>query len=139
MGTPAAFRTAMVAMADGSTPDIDVPSNFQNPSAGPRRTNLHAMISGFKASGTTPNSDGVYILSSTASTPASYMGPAPPAERPPYAHRYVELLYEQPASFAVPSTQTRAVQSRIGFDIVAFEKAAGLSAPIAANYFNVTG
>jgi phosphatidylethanolamine-binding protein len=96
------------------------------------------MISGFKASATA-NADGLYILTSTATTPKAYVGPAPPPETPPYAHRYVELLFEQPANFAVPSSQTRAIQQGIGFDINAFITAASLSAPIAGNYFNVTG
>lgn len=118
-----------------------MPASFTNPSAGPRRTNLHGLISGYKASGTVTDA-GVHVLTSTATTPASYMGPAPPAENPAHAHRYVELLYEQPAgaaAFAVPSSMRSAVQGRIGFDVVAFAKAAGLGEPLAANYFNVTG
>ncbi len=92
---------------------------------------LHAMIQDFKSSGKT--------LSSSATGPASYMGPAPPAENPAHAHHYIELLYEQPASFAVPAAQKSAVQSRMGFNLATFATAAGLSAPIAANYFSVTG
>ncbi len=66
-------------------------------SGGARRTLLHAMIQDFKPSG----SGGT--LTSSATGPTSYMGPAPPPETPAHAHRYVELLYEQPASFAVPA------------------------------------
>lgn len=114
--------------------DQDVPANFQNPSAGARRTNLHAMISGFKSSGQTSN--GVFTLTTTATGPIAYTGPAPPAERPPYAHRYVSLLYETTATFSVTRQQ---VGQTFGFDLAAFVKATGLGAPIRGNYFNVTG
>ena len=76
------------------------PANFQNPKAGGRRTNLHAMISDFKPSGQTAEG-GVHTLTSTAAGPVAYVGPAPPAENPPYPHRYVSLLYETPAGFAI--------------------------------------
>ncbi|KAK1760382.1 phosphatidylethanolamine-binding protein [Echria macrotheca] len=114
--------------------DQDVPANFQNPSAGARRTNLHAMISGFKSSGETSN--GVHTLTSTSAGPVAYTGPAPPAEKPPYAHRYVSLLYETSSTFAVTKTQ---VGQTFGFDLAAFVKTVGLGQPIRGNYFNVTG
>ena len=110
------------------------PANFQNPSAGGRRTNLHAMISGFKSSGQTSNS--VFTLTSTSTGPIAYTGPAPPAERPPYAHRYVSLLYETTATFSVSRTQ---VGQTFGFDLAAFVTTVGLGKPIRGNYFNVTG
>jgi phosphatidylethanolamine-binding protein len=96
------------------------------------------MISGFKA-GAQITDSGVHVLTSTSTTPKAYIGPGPPPETPPYAHRYVELLYEQPAGFAVPASEANQVRAGIGFDIGTFAKAAGLAAPIAANYFNVTG
>ncbi len=89
------------------------------------------MIQDFKPSG--------HALASSATGPASYMGPSPPAETPAHPHHYVEVLYEQPASFAVPAAQKSAVSSRMGFNLAAFATAAGLGAPIAANYFTVTG
>jgi phosphatidylethanolamine-binding protein (PEBP) family uncharacterized protein len=96
------------------------------------------MISGYK-SDTTPNADGVYLLKSDSKTPKAYVGPGPPAETPPHPHQYVELLYAQTEGFAVPASETSQVQMGIGFDIKKFATAAKLAAPIAANYFNVTG
>lgn len=66
------------------------------------------------------------------------MGPAPPAETPVHPHRYIELLYEQPTNFAVPSAFKSAISSRLGFDHLKFAAAAGLSDPVRANWFNVT-
>ena len=112
------------------------PGNFQNPTAAPRRTNLHAMISGFKSSGNNPSAEGVYTLTTTSTGPIPYTGPAPPAENPPYAHRYVSLLYETSATFTVSRTQ---VGQTFGFDLAKFVAAVGLGSPIRGNYFNVTG
>jgi phosphatidylethanolamine-binding protein len=66
--------------------------------------------------------------------------PAPPAESPPYPHRYTNLLWEQPANWVIPSAVSTKLQNgRSGFSVEDFQKGAGLSNPIAANYFNVTG
>ncbi|KAB5529054.1 phosphatidylethanolamine-binding protein [Coniochaeta sp. 2T2.1] len=120
--------------------DLDVPASFTNPSSGPRRTNLHAMITGFKSTGqTTTAADGgavINTLSSTATGPVKYVGPAPPAENPPHAHRYVELLFETNATFTVPQSY---VQPTLGFDLPAFVKKTGLAPPIRGNWFSVTG
>ncbi|KXX74122.1 Phosphatidylethanolamine-binding protein 4 [Madurella mycetomatis] len=119
--------------------DLDVPANFQNPSAGPRRTNLHALITGFTPAATA-TTDGVYVLNPPASSsagPVPYVGPAPPPENPPHAHRYVSLLYETPADFSVSRTQ---VGQTFGFDLARFVEAVGLETPpVRAGYFNVTG
>lgn len=93
------------------------------------------MISGFKASADQA-SDGVNVLTSTATGPVKYVGPAPPAENPPYAHRYVELLFETDDSFAVTTAD---VGQTFGFDVNAFIAKVKLDPPIRANYFNVTG
>jgi len=98
---------------------------------------LHALLQDWKPSAAATG--GITTLTTTATGPASYMGPAPPAENPPHPHKYVELLYEQPANFAVPSAQRSAVQSRMGFNLATFSTAAGLGVPIAANYWQVTG
>jgi len=105
--------------------------------AGTRTTLLHAMITGFKPSGTTKNT--THVLSSTDTGPASYMGPGPPAETPPHPHKYVQLLFPQPASFAVPASMKSTISSRVGFDINKFVTAASLDAPLRANWFTVTG
>ncbi|KAL1856943.1 hypothetical protein VTK73DRAFT_8167 [Phialemonium thermophilum] len=116
--------------------DLDVPASFTNPSAGPRRTNLHAMITGFQSDGTKTDG-GVNVLSSSATGPVRYLGPAPPAETPPHPHRYVQLLFPTPESgFSVSQAD---VGQSLGFDIHAFIKKKNLDAPVRANYFNVTG
>lgn len=115
--------------------DLDVPASFTAPSSGPRRTNLHAMITGFRSSGQM-KSDGINTLTSTATGPVRYVGPAPPAENPTHAHRYVELLFETNATFTVPQSY---VQQTLGFDLPAFVKNTGLEAPVRGNWFAVTG
>lgn len=66
-----------------------------------------------------------------------YVGPAPPRENPPHAHRYVSLLYETPAGFSVTRAQ---VGQTLGFDLARFVQAVGLEgSPVRAGYFNVTG
>ncbi|KAK4247060.1 phosphatidylethanolamine-binding protein 4 [Corynascus novoguineensis] len=124
--------------------DIDVPSDFQNPSAGgPRTTYLHALITGFTPTSsptntTTPDGTPIYVLTPPQGTagPVAYVGPAPPPENPPHAHQYVSLLYETAADFVVTPQQ---IGSTIGFDVAAFAEAVGLDAPVRAGYFNVTG
>ncbi|KAM7203312.1 PEBP-like protein [Rhypophila sp. PSN 637] len=116
--------------------DQDVPANFANPSAGGRRTNLHALITGFKPTGQ-QDANGVWTLTSTSTGPIAYTGPAPPAEKPPYAHRYVSLLYEVPAMLSVSKAQ---VGQTFGFNLETFVKNVGLvDPPVRANYWNVTG
>lgn len=97
-------------------------------------TVLHALLTDYTASGTTQNS--TTLLSTKSTSPSSYFGPAPPAGTPP-THRYVFLLHEQPANFAVPAAHKQAVSSRFGIDWVAFMKDAGLGQPIAGNYLQV--
>ncbi|KAK0667063.1 phosphatidylethanolamine-binding protein [Cercophora samala] len=119
--------------------DLDVPSNFQNPSSGPRRTNLHALITGFESSGQTVSVAGVsspvHTLTSSSTGPITYVGPSPPAENPPYAHKYVSLLYETPAGFTVTRQQ---VGQTFGFNLTTFVETVGLkTAPVRASYLSV--
>ncbi|CAK7206148.1 hypothetical protein SEUCBS139899_008933 [Sporothrix eucalyptigena] len=107
--------------------DLDVPSGSS------RNTLLHAMIQDFKVGSTG------HTLTSTATGPASYMGPAPPKETPAHPHHYVEVLFVQPAGFAVPAAQASVVRSRMGFKLADFVAAAHLGEPVAGNYFTVTG
>ncbi|RYN40989.1 hypothetical protein AA0113_g3664 [Alternaria arborescens] len=111
----------LLAMIDGS----------QN---GRTTTVLHALLQDYTASGNKQN--GTSVLTTTATTPSSYFGPAPPAGAPP-THRYVFLLHEQPANFAVPAAHKQAVSSRFGIDWPKFIADAGLKAPIAGNYLQV--
>lgn len=117
-------------------PDLDVPSSFTGPSTGPRRTNLHAMITGFKSSTSGVTSGGIYTLTSTATGPVKYVTPAPPAETPAHAHRYVELLFETEAGFAVPQAY---VKQTLVFYLPGFIQKTGLGPPVRGNWFNVTG
>lgn len=110
-------------------PDIDVLQN------GRRTTVLHALLQDYTPSGQVQN--GTNVLTTRATTPSSYFGPAPPAENPPHPHNYVFVLHAQPANFAVPAAHRQAVQSRFGIDWPKFITDAGLSAPLYANYIQV--
>ncbi|KAL9105547.1 MAG: hypothetical protein Q9227_009291 [Pyrenula ochraceoflavens] len=71
---------------------------------------------------------------------ADYIPPSPPAGNQP--HRYVALVYSQPASFSVPAAFSSINppsdnKARLGFDINAFMSAANLQPPVAGNYFTV--
>ncbi|CAI6341786.1 unnamed protein product [Periconia digitata] len=111
--------------------DIDAPSN----NGGPRGTVLHALLTDFTASGSTQN--GTALLTTKATGPASYFGPAPPAETPQHPHNYVFVLHEQPANFAVPAAHKQVVQSRFGIDWSKFVKDAGLKEAVGGNYLRV--
>jgi phosphatidylethanolamine-binding protein (PEBP) family uncharacterized protein len=100
-----------------------------------RTTVLHALLQDYTASGQVQN--GTNVLTTKATGPSSYFGPAPPAETPKHPHNYVFVLHEQPANFAVPSAHRQAVQSRFGIDWPKFMADAGLSAPLYANYIQV--
>ncbi|KAF2263606.1 PEBP-like protein [Lojkania enalia] len=100
-----------------------------------RTTVLHALLQDYTPNGQTLN--GTTVLSTTATGPSSYFGPAPPAENPQHPHNYIFLLHAQPDGFAVPASQRSVVQSRIGIDWVKFMADAKLSAPLYANYLRV--
>ena len=98
---------------------------------------LHWIQPGLKPE---PAVDGVSRLS-TFDTPfvANYIGPAPPPGSSP--HRYVFLLYEQPAGFdgkkyAPPGGKNLSNWNRMRYNLGAFEKEAKLGPVLAANYFS---
>lgn len=68
---------------------------------------------------------------------APYIGPAPPAELPPRAHKYVQLLYAQPENFNIPSSYSKVMLSRVGFALDGFVKEAGLKELVAGSWFEV--
>jgi hypothetical protein len=115
---------------DMTKPDIDLQQ-----SGGKRGTVLHALLQDFTPSGATQN--GTSVLTTKATGPSSYFGPAPPAETPKHPHNYVFLLHAQPEGFAVPAAHKQVVQSRMNIDWVKFMADAGLSAPVAGNYLQV--
>ncbi|KAG4434614.1 hypothetical protein IFR05_009907 [Cadophora sp. M221] len=117
--------------------DLDVPGSLVGGAAGSRVTNLHCLLTGFTSSTMATNS--LYTLTTKDTSPKAYVGPAPPVENPPYAHKYVEILYPQPAGFKVPSTQTSAISKGIGFNLTTFVSEAKLGSPVRANWFSVTG
>jgi phosphatidylethanolamine-binding protein len=80
-------------------------------------------------------------LDTTSPFVTNYIPPAPPPGSAP--HRYVFLLYEQPAGFDAaefapaqggPGTEVPAYK-RMWFDLDAWEKKAGLGDVVAFNYF----
>ncbi|KAF2033739.1 PEBP-like protein [Setomelanomma holmii] len=110
--------------------DIDGSQN------GKTTTVLHALLQNYTRSIPPVLQNGTSVLKTTATTPSSYFGPAPPAGQLP-THHYVFLLHEQPANFAVPAAHKQAVSSRFGIDWVAFVKYVGLKEPVAGNYLQV--
>jgi hypothetical protein len=114
--------------------DLDVP-----PAEGSteRRTLLHAMNTGFKAT-QQKISGAASLLASSEKGPASYIPPGPPAtDTKP--HRYVELLFKQPAKLSVKASDFADTSARIGFDIQDFMKKNDVTAPLAGNFFTVDG
>ncbi|KAF1830023.1 PEBP-like protein [Decorospora gaudefroyi] len=109
---------------------IDIDGYFN----GRTTTVLHALLQDYTPSGTMRN--GTSVLTTRANTPSSYFGPAPPPGQTP-THRYVFLLHEQPANFAVPAAHRQAVSSRLDINWSKFVMDAGLTAPIAGNYLQV--
>jgi hypothetical protein len=97
------------------------------------------MNTDFKATAQTVGGNNT-LLATTSKGPASYIGPGPPATDT-IAHRYVQLLFKQPAALAaaVASTDFQTPQSRIGFDIQTFATQMGLGEPLAGNFFTVDG
>ncbi len=98
---------------------------------------LHCMNAGFTASTQmlVPNAT---TLTSATQGPATYISPAPPSNDT-NPHHYIQLLFQQPASFNPQSFNYTAFTSRLNFNITSFMAQNGLSAPVAGNYFLVNG
>ncbi|KAL5115611.1 hypothetical protein ACEQ8H_006498 [Pleosporales sp. CAS-2024a] len=114
--------------------DLDVP-----PAKGSttRQVLLHAMNTGFKATQQKISGSGT-LLSSKQTGPATYIPPSPPATDT-VAHRYVQLLFKEPATLKVQASDFANTSARIGFDINKFMTQNKLEAPIAGNFFMVDG
>lgn len=114
--------------------DLDVPPE-QGKTA--RRVLLHAMNTGFKATQQNISGAGT-ILASKQKGPAMYLPPGPPATDT-VAHRYVQLLFKEPAKLNVQATDFANTTGRFNFDINKFMKDNKLDMPIAGNFFMVDG
>ncbi|KAH7135027.1 phosphatidylethanolamine-binding protein [Dendryphion nanum] len=114
--------------------DLDVPPGGGSST---RRVLLHAMTTDFKAT-TQALSGGSKLLASQSKGPATYLGPSPPASDA-MPHRYVQLLFKQPASLQVQATEFANTQSRINFNITEFAAKNSLGKPLAGNFFTVSG
>ncbi|ORX96968.1 phosphatidylethanolamine-binding protein [Clohesyomyces aquaticus] len=118
--------------------DLDVPGQGSNAT---RRTLLHAMVTDFKATTQqvlSPSVTNGKLLVSSQKGPATYIGPGPPATDT-IPHRYVQLLFQQPANLNVKATDFANNQARFSFEINAFMKTNGIKAPVAGNFFTVDG
>jgi hypothetical protein len=114
--------------------DLDVP-----PAEGSteRRVLLHAMNTGFKAT-QQKISGSATLLASTEKGPAAYIPPGPPPTDT-IPHRYVQLLFQQPADLSVKASDFAETSARINFDIKAFMTKNKVDAPLAGNFFMVDG
>lgn len=139
--------------------DLDVPAAALNgtnsmPPADPnaRLTLLHALTTDLTpttqrllsslspTNGANGTADSVLLTTPTVEqSPAAYLGPSPPnTDTTP--HRYVSLVFEQPASgLQIEAGAFDDIQARIGFDVQAFMQENGLSEPLAGNFFVVDG
>ncbi|KAF1935411.1 PEBP-like protein [Clathrospora elynae] len=128
-GMVSASETYMFVMLD-----LDVPPANGNTT---RRVLLHAMKTGLKAT-KQKLSGKATLLVSAEKGPAPYLPPSPPATDT-VAHRYVQLLFQQPASLSVKASDFDGSQARVNFDIASFMSKNGVSEPVAANFFRVDG
>ena len=114
--------------------DLDVPPEEGSTK---RRVLLHAMNTGFKATQQKISGSATF-LASTERGPAAYIPPGPPPTDT-IPHRYVQLLFQQPADLNVPTSDFGDASARINFDINAFMVKNKVSAPMAGNFFMVDG
>jgi hypothetical protein len=137
--------------------DLDVSASILNgtnsSSLNGRLTLLHALTTDLVPStqrllgsltptnGTNGTTDSILLsaTSSPSSNPAPYIGPSPPnTDTTP--HRYVSLVFEQPASgLQIAPGGFEDIQDRIDFDVQGFMGQNGLAEPLAGNFFVVDG
>jgi hypothetical protein len=114
--------------------DLDVPPEQGSTK---RRVLLHALNTGFKATQQKLSGAGT-LLASKQKGPAMYLPPGPPATDT-VAHRYVQLLFREPAALKVQASDFANTTGRFNFDINTFMTEHKLGAPIAGNFFMVDG
>lgn len=126
----AAATKHMVVMVD---PDFK-PYDNQD-----KTTLLHWLQTDFNASQASGNYSRL-IDPHTVYAHAPYLAPNPPSGQ---IHRYVVMLYEQPASFSTADVATALKRMKIlgsnsnraGFNVATFQMLTGVSAPVAATSF----
>ncbi|MCJ1313777.1 hypothetical protein MMC25_007457 [Agyrium rufum] len=146
-----------ISITPGLQIGIDVPVNpptFSTPNALPSQTYLLTIVDPDASTPQNPTvaqflhylgPNIVFPTNSTAVATAApiapYVQPSPPVYSDP--HRYIALLFAQPANFTVPADFAGySAANRTLFNIAAFAAEAGLGAPLEANYFlvsNMTG
>lgn len=114
--------------------DLDVPPQEGRSQ---RRILLHALNTGFKATRQTLSGAGT-LLTSNQKGPAPYLPPGPPSTDT-VAHRYVQLLFREPATLRVRAADFANSTGRFNFDIENFMEENNLGAPVAGNFFMVDG
>ena len=118
--------------------DVSRPSSFGAGKSGGHQKLLHALVAGYTSSAE-PDDSEIYVLETADATgSAPYIGPSSPAETPPCAHSYVQLLFVQPDGWAAPTRDYGRFEDRIGVDVSRWIDTFGLGQPVAANYFSVT-
>lgn len=127
--------TYLLAIVD---PDAPTPSNNSISQY------LHWLQPGLRFSttrNTTANAFTPYTATINAAATVPFTRPQPPPTSA--AHRYIALLYTQPANFSVPADFANfSASNRTKFNITRFASEAKLGNAVAANYFlvsNMTG
>ncbi|OSD04396.1 PEBP-like protein [Trametes coccinea BRFM310] len=120
--TSLAQQTFVLAMVD---PDAPTP---QNPTAAQIR---HLLAPGIQANGSVTS--GAALVNNTPAI-SDFLRPTPPAGSDP--HRYILLLFVQPANFTTVAPQFVNSSTPISnFNISLFAQEVGLGSPIAGNFF----
>ncbi|KAI9056532.1 PEBP-like protein [Trametes sanguinea] len=120
--TSLAQQTFVLAMVD---PDAPTP---QNPTAAQIR---HLLAPGIQANGSVTS--GAALVNNTPAI-SDFLRPTPPAGSDP--HRYILLLFVQPANFTTVAPQFVNSSTPVNnFNISLFAQEVGLGSPIAGNFF----
>lgn len=118
-------------MKTATNPNLQIDPNATQPNF------LHWLQTNLTANSSSPSNDKTLLTSHTPATDP-YIKPQPP--RGTGRHRYILLLFQQPTDFTIPAAFAKIVHpqqttDRSAFNLTAFVNAAGLDAPVAANFF----
>ncbi|KDQ19837.1 hypothetical protein BOTBODRAFT_169886 [Botryobasidium botryosum FD-172 SS1] len=100
-------------------------------SSNPNGYNLHYLRNDYVYG---QNNDHTVTLNTTTAPVVPYQGPAPPSGSGP--HRYIWLVYAQPANFVAPSTPVQGSGVAL-FNLTQYTAAANFGDPIVGTYFTV--